>query len=344
MAKQTEQAPLAQQPRAITPEIALKPETIRAGIRITLQKFGDHKRDEQAGQLSLLDSFQELERQEIEVTGLDLSVAEDRAFHALQVLLDHTDYNGNLPSEEIYSEDFQWTGRLPRLAITHSDFFEAYGLSRMGDGSFYGHQAEEALEALKSLEKHRSVYYTRKKYIGEGKARRASYDVIKTNKPLIEIKKGWQDLTEAERDQVLAGQENIAGRTTRLLIEFSPLWTDGIESFYFLKPAALHSEIRQLLGSRRHSKAVPLFIEWLLTLNRSPWKVGKELLAERLRLDSLIRQRKASQLDKRLTEAFETAKELGFLISWQEEPSGMLIFDLNPERCHRLKAKGEEPE
>jgi len=344
MAKQTEQAPLAQQPRAITPEIALKPETIRAGIRITLQKFGDHKRDEQAGQLSLLDASLEQERQEIEVTGLDLSATEDQAFHALQVLLDKTDYAGNLPAEEIESEEWKWTGRLPRLAITHSDFFEAYGLSRMGDGSFYGHQAEIALAALESLQKSRSVYYTRKRYVGEGKARRPVYEVIKTAKPLISISKGWQNLTEAERDQVLAGQENIAGRTTRLLIEFSPLWTDGIESFYFLKPAALHSEIRQLLGSRRHSKAVPLFIEWLLTKNSSPIRIHKEKLAERLRLDYLLKQRHIGKLEKYLTEAFETAKELDFLISWQEEASGMLSFDLNPERCHRLKAKGEEPE
>ena len=127
------------------------------------------------------------------------------------------------------------------------------------------------------------------------------------------------------------------------MIEFSPLWVDGIESFYLLKPAKLHAEIKAHLGDRRISGAVSLFIEWLLTLNRTPWPIGKELLAEKLHLDYLIKQRTKAKVENGSGEAFETAKELGFLLAYREEPSGMLLFDLSPERCQRLQP-GSEPE
>jgi hypothetical protein len=54
----------------------------------------------------------------------------------------------------------------------------------------------------------------------------------------------------------------------RLIIVISPLLVDQIETFYLLKPVTLHAEIRQLHGSKRTSRAVSLFIEWLLTKNR----------------------------------------------------------------------------
>lgn len=335
------------QPRSLSPEIAVQPELVRAGMYLTLQKFGHGKRDEEARQLTLFEAGQAAPQQAAEpamdVIGLDLSVSEDRALHALQVLLDRTGYQGNLPGQEIDSAAWSWRGVLPRLAITYTDFFEAFQLQRMGDGSFYGHQADQALEALASLQQARTIYYKRKRWTGTGKARRAVYDVIKTVRPLISVDKGWQALTEEEASRVLAGQEEIEGRTTRLVIEFSPLWIDGIESFYLLKPVALHAEIQQILGSKRISKAVSLFIEWLLTLSISPLRISKELLAERLRLDYLLKQRKRTEVDKRLSEAFETARELGFLLSYQEEASGMLLLELNPERCQRLQP-GLEPE
>ena len=338
-------AQLTQQPRAITPEIALQPELIRAGMYLTLQKFGSSKRDEEAGQLSLLEPGLDLaelaEQPELEVIGLDLSVSEDRALQALQILLEKTDYRGNLPSQETDSLIWKWRGSLPRLALTYTDYFEAYQLQKQGD-QYQGREREIALEALESLERPRTVFYKRKRWSGSGKARKAVYDVVKATKPLISITKGWQDLSEEEAERVLAGQEHIAGRTTRLLIEFSPLWVDGIDSFYFLKPVTFHTEIQQLLGSRRYSKAVPLFIEWLLTLNTPIARIGKKLLAEKLRLDYLLKQGHTGKLDKYLTEAFETAKALGYLLSY-EEASGMLIFKLNAERCQRIKgSSGEE--
>jgi len=336
------------QPRSLTPDVAAKPELIKAGMYLQLQKFGSRERAEQARQqpsLFAADGQQPgpADGQEIEIIGLNLSASDNRGVHALQVLLDRTGYQGNLPSVEIYSEAYLWQGSLPRLATTLSDYFESYGLKRMGDGSYYGHEAEIALEALDSLQKPRTVYYKRKRWIGEGKARKAVLDVIKTTRPLISITKGWQGLSQEEASRVLAGQEDIPGRATRLVIEFSPLWVDGIENFYLLKPAKLYEEIQGHLGARRISKAVSLFIDWLLTLNRTPFTIGKELLAEKLHLDYLIKQRKRTEVDTRLQEAFQTAKELGFLLAYREEPAGMMFFELNPERCSRIKT-GSGPE
>ena len=85
--------------------------------------------------------------------------------------------------------------------LLYSDYFEAYGLKRMGDGSYHGHEADIALEALETLQKSRTVYYRRKRWTGEGKARRLVYDVIKTTRPLISITKGWQGLSREEASQ-----------------------------------------------------------------------------------------------------------------------------------------------
>lgn len=340
MASRKQPIILEQQPRAISPQIDIQTELVRATIYMTQQKFGSSKRAAEAGQLSLLDTFQEPaeaseEKAEIEVIGLDLSESENRAIHALQVLLERTDYQGNLPGQEIDSLPWKWHGLLPRLAITYTDFFEAYQLQRQGD-QYQGREREIALEALQSLEQLRTVYYKRRRWTGQGKNRKEVYDIIKVTRPLISLVRGWQGLTEEEASRVQAGQDHIAGRTTKLIIEFSPLWVDGIDSFYLLKPVTLYSEIQQLMAGKRPSRAIALFIEWLLTLNRSPYKIGRELLAEKLRLDYLIRQRHVGRLEKYLAEAFKIAKELGYLLSYQEEASGMLVFELNPERCKRL--------
>ena len=61
-----------------------------------------------------------------ETVGLDLSVAEDKALSAIQILLDRRHYRGNAPDAgEEESESFRWRGTRPRLVVTWAEFFEA---------------------------------------------------------------------------------------------------------------------------------------------------------------------------------------------------------------------------
>jgi len=322
-------------PRPLSPSLEA-PALYKAGLHAELQKFGQSRGSEQ------LLLWQD-EEEPLSVTGLDLTVSEDKALSAIQILLHRTDYQGNRPGQEIHSQAFKWSGTLPVLAVTHSDFFEAYGLDRAGDGRYRGHQAEEALQALRSLaEQPRTVFYERKHWQGEGKARRQLSDIIEARAPLIKLTEltAYKDLEQDEAEQVKAGQELPDKiRATGLLIEPSPLLVDSIQDFYLLKPTTLHREIQQLLGSRRISKTDSLFLEWLLTKNTATVRIAKEKLIARLRLSKYIEQRHREIAEARIQEAVRVAKELGYLLDYQEDPTGTLLFELSPERCSRIKSQ-----
>lgn len=345
------------QPRAVTPLVVGKeqPKLYKASLLAEQQKFGSRERD-QAIQRWL--PFMEMEIQrdgEIIVSGLDFNESQAKALHAIQQLLDKTEYEGNLPGGEaldagqaVGGKDagFRYTGKTPRQFIKFTEYFEAYGLARKGDGSFYGHQAQEALEALRSLEEPRYICYERPKW----KDNERVYDLIRTKRPVIKIVEGFHDLTEEERAEVEAGGDVPDKRARGFVVEASPLLMDGISNFnfYVLKPPTLFKEIQQLHPGKRPSRKESLFIEWLITKDRAEVKVGLDTLAVRLRLDKYIQQRKRARAAEIIQECMETAKQLHYLTDFQEK-GGIYQLTLNPERCKRIKdAKpgqddGEEP-
>lgn len=332
--------PKSQQPRALTGDLAIQP-YIRGSMYVELQKFKDSDKTRQL----MLGETEGLELEaSIDTSGLDLTVSEDRALHAIQVLLDKTGYKGNIPGETITSTAFKYQGLLPRLSVTYADYFEAYGLEIRGDQYYLGSQAQEAIQALKSLTTTRRMSYVRRSWPGRGRGKRAQIDVIRVTRPLITITEGFQDLTEEETAKVVEGGDLPEKRQTRLVIDISPILVDQIDTFYILKPTALHREIKQLLGGRRISRAVSLFLEWLLTKNTRTVKISKARLAERLRMDYLLEQRKPTLLETRLQEAFQVAKELEYLLDYREDLTGVLVFTLNPARCKRVASDKVEEE
>lgn len=327
------------QPRALSGDLIIQP-YIRAGMNLELQKFGSGDRTRQ---LLLGEDADLKEEQEIELYGLELSETEDRALHAIQILLDKTNYKGNTEGEITQSSGFKFEGYIPRLSITYSEYFEAYGLERI-NGQYQGRQAQEALRSLKELAKTRRISYSRKRYEGAGKRSKQVIDLVRVTSPLITFLEAYKGLNEEEADQLIAGQDLPLRRQTRLIIEVSPLMVDQIDTFYLMKPTALHAEIKQLHPGKRISRSVSLFIEWLLTLNIQKIRISKDNLAEKLHLDNLIQERKRSLLDKNLQVALDTALELKYLLDYQEELTGILDMSLNPERCKRIKAKRRKDE
>jgi len=307
-----------------------QPTLFRASMPAELQKFGSSKRDQQ---LSLWAQAEGVQVTGTEVSGLDLTVSENKALSALQFLLDRTGYEGNLPGEQLHTETFQ--GTLPRLAVSYSDFFHAYGLE---PGSRDGHHKgeQDALEALRSLaETKRRIYYT--KQTRKGTERRST--VVKWQGAIIvlETVDVYRDLTDDEAARVQAGEDR-PGRQSGFVVTFSSLLVDQIKTFHVLKPTTLHQEIKQLLP--RAPRAASLFVEWLLTLDKTPFSISKEKLVEKLRLDDLYtRQRRKTYVEKQIAEAIETALALGYLTDCQQDGTGMFTFHLNPERCKRVEAK-----
>lgn len=341
------------QPLSSSPDLYIQPETTepkpshyKASMQLELQKFGQDS--PKARQLliqfdpSLEEDQDELDRQ-IETAGLDLTVTQDKALSALQILLDRTGYKGD-GSREIESDVWKWEGRIPRLSFTWSEFYEAYGLQKHGE-QYQGRQIDEAKKALEELKEDFSFVYQRKKYEGTGKRRKVLYDAIRIKRPLIQIIpiEGFSDLTEEELEQVKAGAEVKAKlRRTQIQVEFSPLVVDQLDTFYLLKPTSLHQDLGQLLKGKRPPRTYSLFIEWLLTLDRPVLKIGKEKLARRMRLTSMIEQRKKALLETTIQDCLKVAKELGYLLNYSQDATGMISLSLNEEKCKRIKPRLQE--
>jgi hypothetical protein len=332
----------AEQPRGMeTPEEQKAQPYFKAGMEVELQKFGKPKR----GQL-LLGEDADIRGGAISY-GLDLTKPQARALHAVQKLLDATGYKGNLRGKDYSSTEFQWRGYIPALSFTPSEFYQAYGLQPAGDGRYHGAQTQQALEALKSLmQPIYKVKYDREAGFKDGKKRIRA--VRWTGSLITSMGQDFQDVTEEELELEDAGQELPDRRNTKIAITPSILLLDGIDTgWYLLKPANFFTEIQALYPGKKYPDEVYLFLNWLLTKNKYSFGVNRDALAEILRMDSLIRNRRRAEIDKRITEALEVAKRLEYLLSYEIQPTGLIDMKLNPERIKRIKsrmARGQKPE
>lgn len=327
-----------EQPRAVSPgEQAIQP-YFRASGHTEQQKF---KIATGSRQLILGEETGGLEAISY---GLDLTESQDRALHAIQKLLADTNYQGDgqIPFN---SADFKiYNSYLPYLSMSYSDYYQAYGLESAGDGKYHGASVKQSIEALESLTEMRWLRYKKLsgKYDEKGKP---LFDLITVKKPLIQLQfiENYHDLTEEDIEKVLTGQElpedRQAGRITRILLVPSPILIDEMDRFHLLKPSGLHNEIKALYSGRRISRYNSLFIEFLLLSDIFVMKIGRDTLARNLNMDKLIEDRQKGRIDKIIQEVLKTAKELDFLLDYQEEPTGLLILRLNPERCSRVKAR-----
>lgn len=318
---------------------------VRSPLYLEQQKFKDKKRLHE--QLSMSMDGRELE-EAVEASGLDLSdlsVSELKAYHAVSQLLSQTGHKGTEPGKEAEVESMKWRGVLPVLLISRSDYFEAFGLERKGDGSYYGHQAEEALEALRSfLTDTRRVVYTRTTWSGKGKSRKAQREAVVYTGPLATIMERYRDLSEEEQAALHQGVEPER-RSIGLEVLFGPIFMDGLDSFYVLRPATMYREIQAARRPKPVRRPDLLFADWLQTWNRQNVSIGKDKLMERIGLESYLKSRHRREAEAILQEAIETTLQLGYLLSWQEKPGQLgepvLHFRLNPELIGRLKAKAE---
>ena len=329
---------LTEQPRGMeTPEEQKAQPYFKAGMEVERQKFGKPEYSQ-----LLLGEDADIRGGAISY-GLDLTKPQARALDAIQKLLDATDYQGNMEGEELHSIDFKWQGYIPTLSFTPTEFYQAYGLEPAGDGRYHGSLAQEAIEGLKSLmiARYRLVY-DRTVYKGGKK----SIEAIRVTAPIISsVGEAFQDITEEELEQVKAGQELSERRNTKIIITPSPILLDRIhESWYLLKPASFFTEIQELYPGKRYPDEVWLFLNWLLTWNKKEVRINKKNLAVILRMDSLIRNRRKADIDKRIAEALDVAMKLEYLLSYEIQPIGShgeyrIDMKLNPERIKRIKSR-----
>ena len=315
--------------------------TYRAGMNAELQKFGEKlnpKRLSEIKQLVLGETASTVEEEGIEEfkpqdIGLDFNKSQDKAFNALQKLLDKTDYEGNVDPKLIYGEDnypiyshiYNGYYDLPALAITWTDYYKAYGLKKNRSGKYSGRQVKQARQALRDLADGWTISFKRKK-------KNDKYDLIQAIRPLIELDTVYENI-----DRI----DNLEKKKGGILIKFSPLFIDQLDTFFLYKPMYLHNEIKEVAGSR-YSKYYARLIQYLNKTDFSPVKIHMKKLAHNLKMYSDINARMWKRIRNRIDKGLEIAKELEFILDFEKNHDNitdLYWIELNPERCSRYRLK-----
>lgn len=339
-----------QQPRGLQPDIVISPEDkslMRVGLHTVNQLLGSRKR---AKQLRLIPEEASPQDIVIDTSGLDLSLSELRALNAILLLLDKTDYQGNMPAKGItiegHYQDLGGYVTVPRLSFTFGEYFEAYGLERGKSGRYsmaQRRQAEAALERLHT--ERRELWYERKRYDKE-KGEKVT-DAIQWTMSLIpDMFRLYAGLSE-EQSRALRDKKGKRPRATGIVILPHYVLLDQLDSFHILLEVGLHTKVFETIAKLRGTKRGRpstyhyLFILWLSRLNADEWSVQKSTLATALRLGYLVENRRRADIDRALDEAIAVAMELGYLESYQESTSKdgqpMYIFKRNAEKFSRYK-------
>ena len=325
-------APLSPVPSYDMPEAGQ--EFIKVALHSEKLKFGRKPQGTQMDVFELLDggagkslAAREQDKADardhgLTVIGLDYSLAQSKALHAIQTLLYHTNYEGNMPQRHIQDGNnvFAFTGTLPVLRFAVPEYLDAYGVTKYetkrGKQEYASAERAEALHALADLAKPViMVYDRRRRNDANGNP---VYDAIRTVRPLLNITEGFRDLTQSELEGVRAGG-GPSERLTQIVVEPSVVLVDQINKYFVLKPANLYQELRIKFG--KIDKKLALFIEYLLAKaaekarGKHPlhFKLKLETIAYGLRMDALINSRQSKRIVTLITDYFAKARALGYV-------------------------------
>lgn len=341
------------------PEPVAKPTSeaplIKVAMQLELQKFGHKHR-----QLGLFDFMndninKEITEHKIEVIGLDISQDQNQAIFAIAKLLTDTNYQGNIPGRNKEDSGFSFSGFLPALQFTPAEYLEAFGLKKIktarGWEEYSGEERRRALQALVDLTKPFLFVYSRG-YIKNGKP---VQDRMETISPLILITRGWEALPKQEADSLNRGKdtEGTDEKLKVIAIKPAPIFIEGIEKNFILKPANYIQEIKFL--APHASKFAYRFIDWLIAqaeLKRRykmPLIIQEnfEEIAYHLRMDAYIKSNQFKRIRQILNKCYRVAKDLGYLLSYetvQGKTKDLERLELNPVKFIRVRKTEKEIE
>jgi hypothetical protein len=299
--------------------------TIKAGIHLQLQKMGKSKEESEY----ILKEMNDPNLNMVEVTGLNLTQLQHKAIHAIQTLLNDSNYKGNLPTVTKSNLDFNFQGILPILKVTPSEFYEAFGCKKRKIGNkwqYSSNETEQAMTALKKLYNERYVIYYRKTEFN--KQNKPKHFTVKVHIPLIGLVKEdfLEDMNQSSFSKTIEMkngevrdviQTTPKRRLTHITMEVSPLFVDQINSFFVQKPRNYLVELKQKYPNA--SKYVYNFIEYILTQSALQKtgiiKISRKKLAVNLRMDNYIRNRKWSVIEETIEKCYEVALDLNYIKS-----------------------------
>ncbi len=268
---------------------------------------------------------------QIQVIGLDLDTKHRRALHAVQTLLAHTKYKGNVEGRTLDGRnDFKFSGYLPKIKFTRAEYLEAYGIKKYkttrGKLEFGGRESKNALSALQDLATKNHLIISKRVRYEKGNE---FIDRIQTVSPVIRIYEGWENLTKKEDEELTLGLkgETVKRKHSGFVVEPCPLLVDQIDSYFVLKPADMYQEIKlRVPGASKYAYAFTDLILQTATLqkgkNKKTWPTSIEFsietLSYRLRLDGYIKNRKWKRIEQILNKCFQVAIDVGWIENYEE--------------------------
>ena len=307
-------------------------------MHLDLQSFISDKSLKKSEQIELFSNF-EVRESEIKIGLSHLSDAGFNALEAFKKLIARHFFVGNRETEEILSNTFGRT-RYPRIEMSKSEYYEAYGIERDSRGWFGGAKVlQTALNGLLELTETQHMLITRKRWTGKGNSREEVTDILKIHSPLITVIEGYEGLTSKEAERVEAGKE--IAKDSFLVIELSPVFTLDSDNYYLVRRLNKDKVIKSLAG--RSTKTYHQLFELTNYFEQrgiERLEIGIKRLAEITGLEYYIEQRHTTKLINRLKKlmSLATEGEIKWLLDWSYA-NKKFTLELNPELCSRVKKK-----
>jgi hypothetical protein len=313
----------------------------RVPMHLDLQSFVSEKSLKKPEQIELFSGF-EAKDSDIKIGLSHLSDAGFNALEAFKKLIARYSFVGNRETKEILSNFYGITMplRYPRIEISKSEYYEAYGLVRDSRGWFGGAKVlQTALKGLLELTETQHMLITRKRWKEKGSSREEVTDILRIHSPLIMVIEGYEGLTSKEAERVEAGKE--IAKDSFLVIELSPVFILDSDDYYLLRRLNKEKVIKSLAGrSTKTYSQLKRLTDWLEQRGIDPLTIGIDKLAGIAGLEYYIEQRHTTKLINRLKELMRLASdgETKWLLSWSYA-NKKFTLELNPELCRRLKKK-----
>ena len=306
-------------------------------MHLDLQSFISEKSLKKSEQIELFSNF-EARESEIKIGLSHLSDAGFSALEAVKKLIARYSFVGNRETEEMLSNTFGRT-RYPRIEISKSEYYEAYGIERDSRGWFGGAKVlQTALNGLLELTETQHMLITRKSWT-EGNSREEVFKILKIHSPLITVIEGYEGLTSKEAERVEAGKE--IAKDSFLVIELSPVFTLDSNDYYLVRRLDKENVIKSLAGrsTKTYSQLFKL-TNWLEQRGIERLEIGIKRLAEVTGLEYYIESRHTTKLIDRLKELMRLATEgeIKWLLDWSYA-NKKFTLELNPQLCSRVKKK-----
>ena len=236
----------------------------RVPMHLDLQSFVSEKSLKKPEQIELFSGF-EAKDSDIKIGLSHLSEAGSNALDAVKKLIARYSFVGNRETKEILSNFYGITMplRYPRIEISKSEYYEAYGLERDSRGWFGGAKVlQTALKGLLELTETQHMLITRKRWKEKGSSREEVTDILRIHSPLIMVIEGYEGLTSKEAERVEAGKE--IAKDSFLVIELSPVFILDSDDYYLLRRLNKEKVIKSLAGrSPRTYHNLKRLTDWL---------------------------------------------------------------------------------